>query len=213
MVTAALFTIGKLLIALYLRRASVADSFGAAGSIIVILVWIYYSAQILFFGAEFTQVYASHFGSLIVPEPQAEAVVDDAAHAVPREERQAAIAERDHAQARAPEGQAVAASSQQREQRRGREEQHGVAPQESGNPEQIQSEEERQRTAGRQVQARGPARVAEGTAEPVQVAGARPRGNPIQRLGLLAAGLLLERLRSRQHGDGSAEPPERERTA
>ena len=179
----------------------------------MLLVWVYYSSMILFFGAEFTQVYASHFGSLIVPEPQAEAVVDEAAHAVPREERQAALAERDQAQAQAPEGQAVAASSQAREERRGREEQHGVAPQESGNPEQVPSAEERQRTAGRQAQAGGPVRGADGTPERAPVAGARQSGGPIQRLGMLAAGLLLERVRSKQHDDRSAEPPERERTA
>jgi membrane protein len=67
-VTALLFSIGKLLIGLYLGHASVTSSFGAAGSLVVVLLWIYYSAQILFFGAEFTQVYARRYGSGVVPE-------------------------------------------------------------------------------------------------------------------------------------------------
>ncbi len=66
-VTALLFTIGKLLIGLYLGHASVGSTYGAAGSLLVLLVWIYYSAMILFFGAEFTQVYARRYGSRIVP--------------------------------------------------------------------------------------------------------------------------------------------------
>lgn len=57
-VTAVLFTIGKTLIGLYLGRSTVASVYGAAGSLIVILLWVYYSAQIVFFGAEFTKVYA-----------------------------------------------------------------------------------------------------------------------------------------------------------
>jgi membrane protein len=67
-VTAILFSLGKLLIGLYLGNSAVASSFGAAGSLVLLLVWIYYSAQILFFGAEFTQVYANNYGSKIVPE-------------------------------------------------------------------------------------------------------------------------------------------------
>jgi membrane protein len=66
-VTALLFTIGKELIGLYLGRSAVASTYGAAGSLVVLLLWIYYSGQILFFGAEFTQVYANMFGSRIVP--------------------------------------------------------------------------------------------------------------------------------------------------
>ena len=66
-VTALLFSLGKLLIGLYLGNSAVASSFGAAGSLVLLLIWIYYSAQILFFGAEFTQVYANQLGSKIVP--------------------------------------------------------------------------------------------------------------------------------------------------
>ncbi len=60
--TALLFTVGKLGLSFYLGRASVGSTFGAAGSLVVLLVWIYYSAQIFFFGAEFTQVYANRYG-------------------------------------------------------------------------------------------------------------------------------------------------------
>jgi membrane protein len=77
-VTALLFTIGKVLIGLYLGHASIGSTFGAAGSLLVFLVWVYYSAQILFFGAEFTQVYARRYGSRIVPADGAVALTDEA---------------------------------------------------------------------------------------------------------------------------------------
>lgn len=64
--TALLFTIGKSLIGLYLGRSTVASVYGAAGSLVVILLWIYYSAQVVFFGAEFTKVYARRFGAVVV---------------------------------------------------------------------------------------------------------------------------------------------------
>ena len=70
-VTAVLFSIGKTLIGLYLGSSAVGTTFGAAGSLVLLLLWVYYSAQILFFGAEFTQVYANTLGSRIVPEGQA----------------------------------------------------------------------------------------------------------------------------------------------
>jgi membrane protein len=60
--------IGTFAIGMYLRKASVGSPDGAAGSLAVLLVWVYYSAQILFFGAEVTRVYAHHFGSRIVSE-------------------------------------------------------------------------------------------------------------------------------------------------
>jgi membrane protein len=63
-VTSVLFTIGKFLIGLYLGSSSMASSYGAAGGLIVLLAWIYYSSQILLLGAEFTKVYASNYGSL-----------------------------------------------------------------------------------------------------------------------------------------------------
>ena len=62
-VTALLFTLGKYLIGLYIGKAGVASAFGAAGSLIVVLVWVYYSAQIFLLGAEFTAVYARTAGS------------------------------------------------------------------------------------------------------------------------------------------------------
>jgi membrane protein len=61
--TSLLFTVGKSLISLYIGSSTVASSYGAAGSLIVVLLWIYYSAQIFLLGAEFTKVYASHHGS------------------------------------------------------------------------------------------------------------------------------------------------------
>lgn len=62
-VTAVLFTLGKYLIGLYLGRAAPGSAYGAAGSFVVLLIWVYYSTQILLFGAEFTQVYATTRGS------------------------------------------------------------------------------------------------------------------------------------------------------
>ena len=62
-VTALLFTIGKTLIGLYIGSSSMASSYGAAGALVIVLVWIYYSSQIFLLGAEFTKVWASHHGS------------------------------------------------------------------------------------------------------------------------------------------------------
>jgi membrane protein len=72
--TALLFTIGKFALGIYLGKSGVASSYGAAGSLIVLLLWVYYSSQILFFGAEFTQVYANRFGSRVAPADNAVAV-------------------------------------------------------------------------------------------------------------------------------------------
>lgn len=70
-ITSLLFTLGKYLLGLYLGRGSLGSTYGAAGSLVVLLAWIYYSAQILFFGAELTEVYAKKFGSQIVPDDHA----------------------------------------------------------------------------------------------------------------------------------------------
>jgi len=70
-VTALLFTIGKSLLGLYLGKASIGSSYGAAGSLVVLVVWVYYSAQILFLGAEFTQVQARQRGRRIRPSKRA----------------------------------------------------------------------------------------------------------------------------------------------
>jgi membrane protein len=75
-VTALLFTLGKFLIGLYLGKSSIASTYGAAGSLVVVLLWIYYSSQILFLGAEFTQVYATHYGAQIKPSKHAVPVVE-----------------------------------------------------------------------------------------------------------------------------------------
>jgi len=61
--TSLLFTIGKFLIGLYLGKSDVGLAYGAAGSLIVVLLWVYYSSQIFLFGAEFTAVYATSHGS------------------------------------------------------------------------------------------------------------------------------------------------------
>jgi membrane protein len=63
-ITALLFSIGKLLIGVYLGNSAIASTYGAAGSVILVLVWVYYSAQIFLLGAEFTKVYAFRFGSM-----------------------------------------------------------------------------------------------------------------------------------------------------
>jgi membrane protein len=70
-VTALLFTGGKYLIGIYLGHTATASAFGAAGSLVVLLFWVYYSSLIVFFGAEFTQVYARRYGSKIRPQSHA----------------------------------------------------------------------------------------------------------------------------------------------
>ena len=76
-VTALLFEIGKFLIGFYLGRSNPGEAFGAAGSLALILVWVYYSALIVFLGAEFTQAWASRRGSGITPDSDAVRVVTD----------------------------------------------------------------------------------------------------------------------------------------
>ena len=77
--TALLFSLGKYLIGLYLGQSPTTSVFGAAASIVVLLVWVYYSTQILLFGAEFTRLYAERFGSRrIVPEANAVFVTAEA---------------------------------------------------------------------------------------------------------------------------------------
>ena len=75
-ITSFLFTIGKFLLGFYLGRSTIGSAYGAAGSLVLVLVWVYYSAQILFFGAEFTQIYANRFGSQLKPliEPNPEVI-------------------------------------------------------------------------------------------------------------------------------------------
>jgi len=63
-ITSLLFVLGKFALGIYFAKSAVGSSFGAAGSLVIVLLWVYYSAQILLFGAEFTQVYARAHGSL-----------------------------------------------------------------------------------------------------------------------------------------------------
>jgi membrane protein len=74
LVTAVLFTVGKFLIGLYLGTSSFASTYGAAGSVIVVLVWVYYSSQIILLGAEFTRAYVAQFGPC---PPPVEFAVED----------------------------------------------------------------------------------------------------------------------------------------
>ena len=76
-VTAVLFTLGKFGIGLYIAHASVGSTFGAAGSLVVLVVWVYYSALIVFFGAELTQAHARAAGDKVEPLANAERVPQD----------------------------------------------------------------------------------------------------------------------------------------
>lgn len=93
--TALLFTLGKYLIGLYLGRSSLTSAYGAAGSLVLVLVWIYYSAQIFLFGAEFTRVYAQYSGTRIEPTPNAVLLTeaDRAREGIPSEEQLQRLAE------------------------------------------------------------------------------------------------------------------------
>jgi membrane protein len=71
-ITSLLFVLGKFALGIYFAKSAVGSSFGAAGSLVIVLLWVYYSAQILLFGAEFTQVYARAHGSLkVAKQPEA----------------------------------------------------------------------------------------------------------------------------------------------
>jgi membrane protein len=78
LVTALLFELGKFGLALYLGRESTASSFGAAGSVVLLLLWVYYASCILLFGAEFTKVYATEHGVVLRPAECAELVTPEA---------------------------------------------------------------------------------------------------------------------------------------
>ena len=69
--TAVLFVLGKFVLALYLGSGAAGSAYGAASSLITLLLWIYYAAQIVLFGAEFTQVYANTYGTLVQPKKHA----------------------------------------------------------------------------------------------------------------------------------------------
>jgi membrane protein len=76
--TAFLFSVGKFLIGLYLGKSSVASAYGAAGSLVLLVIWVYYSSLILLAGAEFTQVTTKRFGSRVRPSENAVALTDEA---------------------------------------------------------------------------------------------------------------------------------------
>ena len=111
-VTALLFSVGKFLIGLYIGKSAVASSFGAAGSLVIVFVWVYYSAQIFLMGAEFTWVYARSFGSMreqakasdgpVQAAPTAPAPVAPVALAGPSLARAAERASPERASARKP---------------------------------------------------------------------------------------------------------------
>lgn len=88
-ITALLFTIGKLLIGIYLGNSNIGNVFGAAGSLAILMIWVYYSAQIVFLGAEFTQVYANLYGSKIAPSEDAVQVTEEerSQQGIPRKEQ------------------------------------------------------------------------------------------------------------------------------
>ena len=71
LVTAGLFSVGKFLIGLYLGTSGVATAYGAAGSVVVLLIWVYYSSQVVLLGAEFTKAYVERLGARPAPSPHA----------------------------------------------------------------------------------------------------------------------------------------------
>ena len=77
-ITSLLFTIGKFLIGFYIGSSAVSSTYGAAGSLITVLLWVYYSSLIVFLGAELTQVYATEYGSGVAPTENAQAMASSA---------------------------------------------------------------------------------------------------------------------------------------
>jgi membrane protein len=94
-VTALLFTIGKFLIGLYIGKSGVASGFGAAGSLIVVFLWVYYSAQIFLLGAEFTWVYARTHGSMQQPAAAVQAAAEKSHEAEQRAPTRSGTGSRD----------------------------------------------------------------------------------------------------------------------
>ena len=101
--TALLFTLGQWVLGIYLGRANVGSPFGAAGSLVILLVWVYYTSQIFFFGAEITRAYAALRGHGAKPERDA-LVVPPGPEGVPGTHRQEAPPPRDQASGKTPPG-------------------------------------------------------------------------------------------------------------
>jgi membrane protein len=97
LITAGLFTLGKWALGLYLAKSGVASVYGAAASLAVVLIWVYYSSQILFLGAEFTFVYSHRHGEQVGPDESAVKLTDGerVQQGIPREETVEAAVERD----------------------------------------------------------------------------------------------------------------------
>jgi membrane protein len=87
--TALLFTIGKFLIGLYLGQSSIATTYGAAGSLVSVMLWVYYSALVFFFGAQVTKVYATEYGHGVAPTEYAEPKDEETQRAETKERLQA----------------------------------------------------------------------------------------------------------------------------
>ena len=77
-ITSLLFTIGKFLIGFYIGSSAVSSTYGAAGSLITVLLWVYYSSLIVFLGAELTQVYATEYGVVVAPTENAQPIASSA---------------------------------------------------------------------------------------------------------------------------------------
>jgi membrane protein len=88
--TATLFVLGKTIIGFYLGRSDVGEAYGAAGALAVIMLWVYYTSNIMLLGAEFTQIWARRYGARIQPERNAVRVIRKFEHAEPRPSRSAA---------------------------------------------------------------------------------------------------------------------------
>jgi membrane protein len=108
--TALLFSIGRVALSWYVGRSATVSPFGAAGSLVALIVWVYYSAQILFFGAEFTQVFATRYGSRILPSANAVHLHEVAREPSARQGRKERLDQADAEAAREEPAQAEPAS-------------------------------------------------------------------------------------------------------
>jgi membrane protein len=93
-ITALLFGIGRYLIGVYIGQSDIGDTYGAAGAVIVLIIWVYFASQVVLLGAEFTAVYAKRYGAGLLPDAHAVALTDDtrAHQGIPRQEQKEAAA-------------------------------------------------------------------------------------------------------------------------